>query len=524
MTVQRGVLIATGLGLFMIFLDALIMNVALPDIQADFGIGESGLQWMVTAYTMGMAVFMMSSATLADRKGRRLVYLGALVVFTGASVACGIAPTIGILDGFRAVQGVAAAAVNVTSLALVSAAFVDPDRKARAIGIWTAIASIGLALGPTLGGFLTRWFGWRSVFFVNLPVGIVAILFTLRFIEESTDPRDRGIDLPGQLLYVVSVGAFAYAIIEGPHVGWLAPSILIGFAVFGAGVAAFVVRELRTPGPMMDVRLFRNRTYTLSILTVFATLFGVYGMLLVLTQFWQNVRRFGPIETGLLILPFAVALVVLSPRVGGLVARHGTGRLVLLGLGFLALGFSVEIVGIGLTRGLVTTGVLLVGVGAAFTMTPSTTEAMNAVPKDRAGMASGIMSSQRALGSTAGYAVLGSILAATLGATLNGSLTTAIPNATERTAITHQIIDEANPRAYVAEIGPGRPVPSASTATRHEIADVADHDFEIGIRLALAVAVVVVLAMLVADGIWFPRKAPPVRIDEADRRAPVPEE
>ena len=217
---QRVTLIATGLGLFMIFLDALIVNVALPDIQREFNVGEAGLQWVVAAYSLGMAIFIMSAATLADLHGRRLWYLAGIGVFTLASIACGLSPTLEFLNLARAVQGVAAATANVTSLALVSAAFPDPKQKARAIGIWTAIASVGTAVGPTLGGFLVEHIGWRSIFLVNVPVGLLVVWLTWRYVAESRDGRPRSFDIGGQLLFMVTVGALAEAVIEGPKAGW----------------------------------------------------------------------------------------------------------------------------------------------------------------------------------------------------------------------------------------------------------------------------------------------------------------
>ena len=194
---QRLTLFTTSLGLFMIFLDALIVNVALPSIQAGLGVGEDGLQWVVTAYSLGMAVAIMTAATLADVHGRRRWFLIGIVVFTAASGVCGIAPSLEVLNIARGVQGVAAATVNVTSLALLSAAFPEPKQKAHAIGIWTAIANIGAATGPTLGGVLVENFGWRSIFLVNLPVGVLVVILTLRYVMESRDERPRKLDLPG---------------------------------------------------------------------------------------------------------------------------------------------------------------------------------------------------------------------------------------------------------------------------------------------------------------------------------------
>jgi MFS family permease len=231
---QRFTLAATSLGLFMIFLDALIVNVALPAIQSDFKVGEAGLQWVVTAYSLGMTIAIMSSGTGADIYGRRKLYIAGIALFTAASAACGMAPSLEALNVSRAIQGIAAATVNVTSLALVSAAFPDPKLKSWAIGIWTAIASTAIAIGPTLGGFMVQGAGWRSIFMVNIPVGLIVLALTWRFVAESRDERPRPFDISGQLLFMTAVGAFAFAVIEGPRAGWLSGEILTLLAVAGA--------------------------------------------------------------------------------------------------------------------------------------------------------------------------------------------------------------------------------------------------------------------------------------------------
>src|SRR5262245_39089749 len=344
---QRFTLAATGLGLFMIFLDALIVNVALPSIQKDFQVGESGLQWVVTAYSLGMAVAIMSAGTLADIYGRKKLYLIGVAVFTASSLACGLAPSIDVLNAARAIQGVAAATVNVTSLALVSAAFPDPKQKAWAIGIWTAIATTALAIGPTLGGFMVQRSGWRIIFHVNVPVGILVLVLTWFFVQESRDPRPRTFDVPGQLLFIAAVGAFAFAVIEGPRKGWLSAEIVALFVFAAAAFVAFVLVERRSADPMMDLTLFRDRTYSLAIVTIFTVLFAIYGMLLVITQLFQNVRAFTPIQAGLLLLPYSLLETIVALKVGRLVSVVGTRRLILFGLASQIVGFAIIIAGMG---------------------------------------------------------------------------------------------------------------------------------------------------------------------------------
>ena len=502
---QRFTLAATGLGLFMIYLDALIVNVALPSIQRDFSVGEAGLQWVVAAYSLGMAIAIMSAGTLADLHGRRRIYLIGIALFTAASIACGLAPSLGVLNLARAVQGVAAATVNVTSLALVSAAFPDPKQKSWAIGIWTAIASTALAIGPTLGGFLVQRAGWRVIFLVNVPVGLAVLVLTRRFVQESRDERPRTFDLPGQLLFIAAVGAFAYAVIGGPRNGWRSAETLGLFAIAAAALALFIVLERRSADPMMDLTLFRDKTYSLSIVTIFAVLFAVYGMLLVVTQLFQNVRGYTPIQAGLLLLPYSLTVTLVSLRVGKLVPVLGARRLILLGIVSQMVGFTVMIAGMAGSTAVVVVGLVFSAAGSGLCLTPITSLAMTSVPAERAGMASGIMSAQRALGSTVGFAVLGSVLAASLTATLSAHLAAALPDDTERREVADAIIGSANPRAYAAEIGPGRPIRHESAATERAILEAADEDFVEGIRISLASAIVVLALVLLAGLRWFPK-------------------
>ncbi|NJN40263.1 MAG: MFS transporter [Gammaproteobacteria bacterium] len=504
-TTQRLTLVATGLGLFMIFLDALIVNVALPSIQTDFDVGEQGLQWVVAGYSLGMAVFIMTAATLADLHGRRRWYLIGVSVFTLASIACGVAPSLEVLNLARGVQGVAAAAANVTSLALVSAAFPDPGQKARAIGIWTAIASIGTAIGPTLGGVLVEEFGWRSIFLVNVPVGIAVVVLSLRYVTESRDERPRKLDVRGQALFAASIGALAYAVIQGPKDGWDAPLILALFALAAIGGFVFVRAEQRSADPMMDVSLFRDRGYSLALATICAVLFAVYGMLLLITQYLQNVRDFSAVQTGLMILPLSLTIAIVSPLAGRLVGHFGVRLPVLFGLSALIVGMLGLVASGQGSIAFVLVGLGVTGIGTALCITPLTTLAMTSVPPQRAGMASGIMSAQRAIGSTIGFAVMGSVLAGWLSVTLDRDLASVVPDARERQEIAAVIVSHANPHAHVAVIVPRQPITHPDPALEKAIIAAADRDFVQGIRAGLLVGVAVLCVMLLLGWRWFPR-------------------
>ena len=502
---QRITLVATSLGLFMIYLDALIVNVALPAIQSDFKVGEAGLQWVVTAYSLGMAIAMMSSGTAADIYGLRKLYLAGIALFTAASAACGMAFSLEMLNLARSVQGVAAAMANVTSLALVSAAFPDPKAKAWAIGIWTALACTAMGIGPTLGGFMVQQTGWRSIFMVNIPVGLVVLGLTWRFVAESREARPRTFDIPGQLLFITALGAFVFAVIEGPQAGWLSWQIPALFVVAAAALAAFILCEGRSADPMMDLKLFRDRTYSLAIIAIFAVCFTAYGMVLVITQYLQNVHGFSPTDAGLLLLSYSTCMMVVSLMAGKLVGVVGSRRLILLGLTSQIIGLAVLMVGMHASTIVISAGLAIVGTGTALCLTPTTSLAMTAVPAHRSGMASGIMSTQRALGSTVGFAVLGSIFAATLTATLGDHLADALPDPIERQEVTEPIIQNANPRAYAFVIGPGRPIQHVDAATEEAILVAADNDFIVGMRFSLAAAIGFLALVLAAGFAWFPR-------------------
>jgi EmrB/QacA subfamily drug resistance transporter len=499
-----GTLVATGLGLFMIFLDAMIVNVAIPDIQREFGAGESGIQWVVAAYSLTMAMFMMSGATFGDHYGRRLGYIVGIVIFCAASIGCGLAPGIGVLIAARALQGVGAAVVNVASLALVGAAFPDPSAKARAIGIWTAIAAVGLAIGPTLGGVLTEDVGWRSIFLFNPIIGVLAIVLSLAFVAESRDPASRSFDVPGQVLFIMGVGALTYALIQGGHSGWLSPEILGCFAIAIVMLVLFVRSELRARDPMMDVHVFRDPVYDAAIFAVFATLFCIYGTLFIITQYFQNVRAYSPAETGFLMLAMTIPTIVLSPITGRVVAARGARTPTLVGLGCVVIGTGILAASDASILAVTLVALAFVGAAGGVSVAAATSEAMATIPPERSGMASGILSSQRALGSTAGFAIMGSILAITVAAVLPGDLESIVTDQKQRDEVVDRVVDDANPQAVASLIGPGKPLPDNVTED-DEVLDAADDAFITGIRIAMLIGFLVALSALIVGWRLFPR-------------------
>ncbi|MFF1308181.1 MFS transporter [Streptomyces sp. NPDC058307] len=406
-------LVVTCLGQFMVLLDNTIVGAALPDMQHRLDTGLSGLQWIVDAYVLLVAMLLLSGGVLADRFGRKRVYLSGVAVFTAASVLCSVAPSVGWLVTGRVLQGVGAAALSPASLALLVAAYPAPQARVRAIGLWAGLSGIGLAAGPVAGGVLSQAFGWPAIFLVNVPIGVVLLVAGRRVLTESRNPDARALDLPGTVLSVLGVGTLAYALIEGGSRGWTSPVILGGFAAAAALLAAFVAVEGRHPAPMLPPGLFRRRLFTVSNSAMTVVGFALMGSSFFFSQFFVYVQGSSILRAGLQTLPATLAMVVVSPFAGRLAARYGyrsvvTSGLALAGLGLLALG------GVHADTGYTNVWWRLatVGVGFALTMSPLTGAAIQAVDPREGGLASGISSTTRQIGAVLGVAVLGAVVRA----------------------------------------------------------------------------------------------------------------
>lgn len=304
---------------------------------------EHGLQWIVDAYVLLVAMLLLSGGVFADRFGRKRVYLTGVAVFTAASVLCSLAPSIGWLVAGRVLQGIGAAALSPASLALLAAAYSVPQERIKAIGLWAGFSGIGLAAGPVAGGVLTEAFGWPAIFLVNLPIGVVLLLVGLRSLEEARNPSAPAIDVPGTVLSVLGVGVLTYGLIEGGARGWTSPVILGSFTAAVILLAAFVAVEARRAAPMLPLRLFRERLFTVSNTAMVVVGFALMGSSFFFSQYFVYVEGSSILRAGLQTLPTSLAMVIVSPYAGRLAARYGfrivvTTGLALAGLGLLALG------------------------------------------------------------------------------------------------------------------------------------------------------------------------------------------
>ena len=403
------------MSLFIVGMVATIVNVALPSIGRDFGAPVSGLQWTVDAYLLVIASLLMLSGSVADRVGRRMVFQIGLAVFTVGSLACSLAPSLGWLIAFRALQAIGGSMLNPVAMSIVTNTFTDPAERAKAIGFWGSTFGLSVAAGPVIGGALVDSVGWRGVFWVNIPVGLAAIALTARYVPESRAGVKRRLDPVGQVLVVLTLVALTYAIIEGPSRGWGSALILGCFAVAAVSLAVLLAWEPRRAEPLIDLRFFRSLPFSGAALTAITGMAAFAGFLFLITLYLQEVRGYRPLVAGLFLLPMAVAMACSAPLCGRMLARRGPrAPLLIAGTGITAGGVLLVFITASSSPLYVMFSCLVLGFGMGWVNAPITNSAVAGMPRARAGTAAGIASTSRQVGSSLGVAIVGSILTAGL--------------------------------------------------------------------------------------------------------------
>jgi EmrB/QacA subfamily drug resistance transporter len=404
-------LVAVSFGLFMIMLDNTVVNVALPSIRDDLGISISELEWVVNAYALTFGVLMLSGGKLADLLGRRAIFIAGLVVFTGASLWCGLAAGAASLIAARTVQGVGAALMNPATLSIITATF-PPRQRGTAIGIWAGVSALALAIGPLVGGLLTERIGWSWIFFVNVPVGVLAVLAARAFIDETKDTsREQRLDLPGLVTSAVGLFAVTYGLISTNAHAWSSTRVLGLFAVAAVALALFVVLESRQRLPMLDLSLFRNPTFSGANATMALVGVAMFGVFFYNSLFIQNVLSYSALQTGATFLPMTVLIILVAPVAGRVSDRIGPRWL--MGAGMTLLTGSLLLFATLDEHSSfwnIVPGLLVGGVGMAITMAPTTAAAMGSVPIDKAGVGSAVINSMRQVGGSLGIAVMGALV------------------------------------------------------------------------------------------------------------------
>jgi EmrB/QacA subfamily drug resistance transporter len=429
------ILMSLLLAAFAINVDTTIVNVALPTLVRELHASNAQLQWVVDAYNLLFAASVLAAGSLSDRFGRKGMLLAGLSVFGVASLAGGLTNGPGQLIAARAVMGVGSAMVFPATLSLLTNVFTDRRERARAIGLWGAITGAAIALGPIVGGWLLEVSDWRSIFFAMTPIAAFAGILAARYVPTSRDPNAPRVDRLGFVLSTAMVGLLVYTIIEAPEHGWGSTRTIAGFALTAAVAAAFVAWEQRTDAPMLDVSLFRNPRFTAASASVAISFFALSGFIFLVTQLFQFLKGYGPLSTGVRLLPVASFVAISSILGARLAVRVGTKLIVATGL------FSMSAFYLWVSTTSVTTGygtiaaqMVVLGTGMGLTSAPATEAIMGVVPKAKAGVGSAVNDATRLLGGTLGVAVIGSVYASLYASRLTSALADGVPPTVDRTA------------------------------------------------------------------------------------------
>lgn len=412
----RLVLLASSLGVLLAQVDTSVVNLALKSIAGDLQAGVSQMQWVIDAYNLVYASLLLTGGTIGDIYGRRRVFVLGIVLFAAGTLICTLAPSASILIGGRIVSGLGAAFELPMSLVLLAIAYPEREKRAHALGIWASCNGLAFVVGPTLGGWLVDSVGWRSIFYLSLPICAAALVVTYIAVGESAEPQGRRLDLPGQGLAVLGLGGFAYAAIEGAHWGWTSPVILGMAALSIAALAGFVLVEGRTEGPLLPLSFLRIPVFSANLACAGLMTFGMYALLFIMPLYFQTVRGDTPFTAGLGLLPMSVSFVIVSQLVGILTNRFGPRAVMTVGMACMGAG------ALWLSRltpdtplFVIATALFIVGIGLGLNTAPVNGVAVAAVPQNRSGTASGVLNTARMVGATLGVAILASIFAAHAG-------------------------------------------------------------------------------------------------------------
>lgn len=403
------------MSLLMVSLDNTILNVALPSMQKELHASVSGLQWTIDAYTLVLASLLMLAGSTADRIGRRRVFQTGLVLFTAGSVLCSLAPSLSWLVVFRMVQAVGGSMLNPVAMSIITNTFTDPRERARAIGVWGGVVGVSMAAGPVLGGLLVQTVGWRSIFWINLPVGLLALALTARYVPESRAPKPRRVDPVGQLFVIALLGSLTYAIIEAPDAGWTSALILGCLAVAIGSLAGLLSYERRRVDPLIELGFFRSAPFSGATVIAVSAFAALGGFLFLNTLYLQNTRGLSALDAGLYMLPMAVMCLVFAPLSGRLVGNRGPRlSLVLAGTAMTISGVMFAALDAESSNTLLFTSYVLFGIGFGLVNAPITNTAVSGMPRSQAGVAAAVASTSRQVGQSLGVAVIGAAIAAGL--------------------------------------------------------------------------------------------------------------
>ena len=415
-------LVAVSLATFMTYLDNNVTNVAIPTIQHSLHLSLAGLEWVVSSYILVFAGLLLAGGWLADLYGRRRLFLIGLSVFTLASLGAGLSGSGAVLIGARLVQGLGAAMVVPTTLAIIMATFKDARERTTAIGTWTAIGALALAFGPLIGGFISQHLHWGWIFFINVPIGIVTFAIAALATQESRDPSMvRRLDVSGLITSAIALFSLTYALIEGHDRGWTSALILGSFALAAASGAAFALIESRTADPMVQIQLFRSRVFAGGTVTMMLWAFGIFGIYFFTSIYLQSILGFSPTKAGLAFVPMALCMALFAGLAGPVSRVLRPNQTVAIGLAVMAAGlYLFSRLGGGVPFASLMPGFLIFGAGAGLMNVPLTNAVLHSMPAERSGVASALLNASREVAGLLGITIIGAVLRSRQGAALRG--------------------------------------------------------------------------------------------------------
>ncbi len=411
------ILAVLGLSVFLVVVDNTIVNVALPTLSRELDAGTSQLQWIVDSYSLVFAGLLLAFGSLGDRYGRKGALQIGLVLFGLTSVAAAFSGSATGLITARAAMGVGAALVFPATLAILTNVFTDPTERAKAIGVWSAISGLAVALGPLTGGYLLEHFWWGSIFLVNVPIVLTALVLGHRLVPTTKDPDAGRLDPLGLVLSISAIALLVYTVIEAPHRGWTDPVTIASFAVFAVLFVTFVLWERRRHDPMLDVTVFANPRFSAASFSVAVAFFGLFGFIFLITQYFQVIRGYSTLSAGLHTLPFAITAAVTAPIAARLALRFGSTKVVATGLASMAFGFAwASTLDVDTPYwGPIVLQMMFTAAGMTMTTAPSTEAILGSLPRHKAGVGSAVNDTTRELGGTLGVAVVGSVFSSLYG-------------------------------------------------------------------------------------------------------------
>jgi EmrB/QacA subfamily drug resistance transporter len=511
------VLLTMCFALAMAMLDNTVVNIALPTIQRELSATVTDLQWIIDGYVMAFASLLLTGGILGDRYGRKRMFLTGLVTFTLASLACGLAASGTQLIAARAVQGVGAALLMPGTLSILTVTF-PPEERSRAIGLWAGVSGLALALGPTLGGWIVEHVGWPAVFFLNVPIGVVAFAIASRTVRESRSAETRRLDLVGLGLGTAGMFSLTYGLIEANQRGWGDPLIVGALAAAVVLLVSFVMWEHRSRHPMMPLSFFRIPAFSAGNAVAFSVSLGMFSIFLFVALYMQAIRDYTPFEAGVRFLPMTLMIIVSAPNAGHIAQRIGSRAPMTYGLSVAALGlFGLTFVGPETPFWLLAILFVLMGHGMGSAMAPMTAAVMGAVGPQRAGLGSAMTNTSREVGGVLGIALLGTILFDRLGHVLAPRLTelglSASQSAALADAASHGFVSQASLRAFGLS-----PEQAAGFVAAFRDA------YMSGFHLALAIAAAVLATAAVIANRFIPGRLHAEEVHAAAARVPTPAE